>query len=276
VYGLSSAEMVYGTGHDGEVMEVVPLDDFKPYMTKFDTKLSWSIASLSLAPGDRLTTYAQAVDFNDVSGPGEGKSSSAAFRVVTPDELLAELARREQEYRQDFERAIEQQEQLRGEMLTLMRHFEADEVDNMSNRVAPAERRQRQIAGSVNLIRQQFEQILTEMEINGLATEVIRDRLGEGVVTPLTRLAKRDLVAAADSLRQFGRYPSAETANAADAAQTAALNEMRRILSHMLKWEGFQEVVTMLREILRLQGELESETNEELERRAAAILGDEG
>ena len=53
------------------------------------------------------------------------------------------------------------------------------------------------------------------------------------------------------------------------------LDEMRRILSNMLKWEGFQEAVTMLREVLRLQKDLHRETQQEIERRAAELLGDE-
>lgn len=274
VYGLAAAEVVYQLSRQGESLDVLPLADFKTDMTKFDTAINWPLQSLSLTPGDSLTVYARATDFNDVTGPGEGISAAAAFRVVTEDELLAELARREQEYRQDFERAIEQQEQLRGRLLTLIRQMDDPNVAAaISNRVAPFERRQRQIAGQVNLIRQQFEQILTEMAVNGLATTTVNQRLGNGVVAPLTRLAKRDLVAAADALRTFGRDSGTKTANTADAAQNAALHEMRLILARMLKWEGFQEVVTMLREILRLQGELNVETRQELERRAADILG---
>ena len=49
---------------------------------------------------------------------------------------------------------------------------------------------------------------------------------------------------------------------------------MRRILRNMLKWEGYQEAVTMLRDILRLETELNEETRQELDRRAAEILND--
>ena len=40
----------------------------------------------------------------------------------------------------------------------------------------------------------------------------------------------------------------------------------------MLKWEGFQEAVVLLREVLRLQGRLNAETEKRIE---AMILGTE-
>ena len=51
--------------------------------------------------------------------------------------------------------------------------------------------------------------------------------------------------------------------------------DMQAALANMLKWEGFQETVTLLREILRRQAELKAETAEEIERQAAEIFADD-
>ncbi len=272
-YGLSAAEMVYTVAREGYEPELVELSDFKPGMTQFETKLHWPVSPLGLVPGDRLTLYAVGRDFDDVSGPNEGRSSTATYRVVSTDELLAELARREQEFRQEFERAIEQEEDLRNQLLSLIRRMDEPEVQkDLSTPVATFERRQRQIIGQVNLVRQQFEQILSELEVNGLDTASVQTRLREGVAEPLTELTRRTLPETTDLLRAFGRYGTAESATEADDAVASALADMRRVLASMLKWEGFQEAVTMLREILRLQGELNEETRDEIERRAAELL----
>ncbi|MEE9294326.1 MAG: hypothetical protein V3W34_05080 [Phycisphaerae bacterium] len=291
VYGLARAELIYRIAREEDAAHVVPLEAFNAGAKLFETRLNWPADSVALVAGDRLTLFAEAEDFNDVSGPSVARSGDMILRIVTRDELLGELARREQEYRQEFERALEQQEDLRRQLLTLIgtsrglqpaRPLETSSATSgvepgvkreLSARVAMLERRQRQIAGQVNLLRQQFEQVLAELEVNGLDTATIRQRLGEGIVMPLTRLAKRDLVTAADLLRQIDRDPGPETAGRADATQVAVLNEMRLILSSMLKWEGFQEAVTMLREILRLQRDLREDTTEEIERRAVEILG---
>ncbi|NOT01680.1 MAG: hypothetical protein HOP29_13745, partial [Phycisphaerales bacterium] len=275
-YGLSRAVLVYQIGREGYDAEEWPLREFRARATKFDTRVEWPVAALGLVAGDRLTLYAEGEDYDDVSGPNRSQSATAMYRVVSTDELLAELARREQEYRQEFERVIEQQEDLRGELLSLIRQMgEAEVARDLANRTAPFERRQRQTASQVNLLRQQFAQILAETAINGLDSMAVRERLGEGIVGPLDQLAKRDLIDAADLIREFGRSGVSETAlaaTAADGAQDAVLRRMREILANMLKWEGFQEAVTMLRDILRLQGQLSDETQEELERRAAELL----
>lgn len=274
-YGLARAELVYQLTREGFGIEVVPLSDFKTRMTKFDTHLRWPVSPLAVVPGDRLTLFAQAADFNDVDGPGESQSAAATMRVVSRDEFLVEMARREQEYRREFERVVEQQEELRGQLLTLIRQLDDPSIlSTAAQRTVAFERRQRQIAGQVNLLRQQFEQIFSELTINGLDSVAFRERLGEGVVTPLSRLAKRELVEAADLLRQMGRNPTPDAAALTDAKQEAILAEMRRILANMLKWEGYQEAVTMLREILRLQDELNAETREELDRRASEVFRD--
>jgi len=272
-FGLSKAEMVYKIGREGSKPVTVKLPGFKTQMKKFDANLSWPVAAIELVPGDRLTLSARAADFDDISGPNESQSAPAVYRVISTDELLAELARREQEYRQEFERVIQQQEQLRSQLLTLIRTLNDENVrTNLADRVAPFERRQRQITGQVNLLRQQFAQVLAEMAVNGLDTATVVKRLQGGIISPLTRLAKRDLVLAGDLLRTMGRAGDSESATNADEAQASALADMRRILSNMLKWEGFQEAVTMLREIMRLQAELTEETQEELERRATELL----
>ncbi len=272
-YGLAAAEMMYALSRDEMNVETVEIAEFVPGMTKLDVNLDWPLGPITVVPGERLTLSARAEDYDDISGPNQTQTAPATLRVVSRDEFLAELARREQEYRQEFERVIVQQEELRNRLLTLIRTM-ADSTtrDDLSNRVANLERRQRQIAAQVNILRQQFDDILLELRINGLDSIEVQQRLADGVALPLDRIVRRDLVTAVDDLRSFGRSGTAETAAEADARQAELLTRMREILSNMLKWEGYQEAVTMLREILRLQDELRAETEAELERRAADLL----
>ena len=240
-------------------------------------------------PGEKLTLSVRAADFNTVSGPGTSESAEISLRVVTRDELLAELARREQEFRIDFERLIDAQERVRSGLLTVARRIgNADRTETLGVELAPLERRQRNIAGSVNIIRQQFEQILSELRVNQLDGPTERERLGGGIVDPLTSLAKRDLVTAADTLRQWARSssdtdaqekasltsPGALGALPVDTQQAAILTQMREILANMIQWEGYQEVVSMLRDILRLQEELRTETRESLQEQGGDVFDD--
>jgi hypothetical protein len=152
---------------------------------------------------------------------------------------------------------------------------DSHDADAGLREITSAERRQRQLAGQVNVVRQQFEQIMVQLRVNRLVSQAVEQRLGDGVIAPLTRLAKRDLVLAADALRRLGGDLSPERTSQIDPQQAELLSVMRTALASMLKWEGYQETITMLREILRLQRELNEETAGELERQAGDIFGDE-
>jgi hypothetical protein len=296
-YGLATAELMYHVWHGlttresrslktGDTPaelheELIPLPTFKPLLTNFIAELSWPVSAAvgptfqSVKPQDRLTLSARASDFDTVSGPNHARSPDWILRVVTRDELLAELARREQEYRMDFGRLIDHQEQLRGQLLTVFgRHRDSDRPGTLSTSLAPLERRQRNIAGSVNVVRQQFEQIWAELQVNQLDDSDARERLVQGIIAPLTRLAKRDLIAAADALRRWARDGSAEAGSLVDPQQAAVLAQMREVLAFMIQWEGYNELVNMLRDIVRLQGELKEETQEALLEGAGDVFED--
>ncbi len=276
-YGLAAAELAYHIAREGTQEEgLIPLPTFKPSLTMFTTTLSWPVSTEGLQASQTLTLQVSAADFDNISGPNEAESPPVLLRVVTRDELLAELARREQEFRADFERLIDAQEQLRGALLTALRRFQQESAEQvLAADLAPLERRQRNIAGSVNVIRQQFEQILAELGVNQLDTLDERARLGELIVNPLAGLAKRDLVAAADAVRQWSREGSADKALQVDPLQVEILSKMRSVLANMIQWEGYQEVVSMFRDILRLQQELKAETQDTIEDQAGDVFDDE-
>lgn len=272
-YGLATAELVYRLTHEDAAQDLIPLPNFVPRALTFSTSLDWPAGASPAAPGDQLALLARASDFDDVSGPNVAESPELVFRVVTPEELLAELSRREQEFRADFERLIDAQEQVRGELLTLMGPAgPAAGSAPFTAAAAGLERRQRSIAQSVNVVRQQAEQVLQELRINQLSDSDTEVRLGQRIAEPLTGLSRRELPRAADQIRQWSRDASEDTASQIDPQQIALLSQMREILANMIQWEGYQEAVSMLRDILRLQNELRTETQKAIEQQGSDIF----
>ncbi len=274
-YGLASAELVFRVTRDDTREGLVPLPDFEPHMTTFATSVQWPVATEGAAAGERLALFARGADFDDVSGPNLAKSPETVFRVVTPDELLAELTRREQEFRMDFERLVDAQEQLRGGLLTLLGPTAPPaDSEEFATTITSLERRQRSIAGSVNVVRQQVEQVLGELRINRLATQDAEQRLGGRIAEPLAELVRRDLVIAAETINRWAQNTATDTADLVDPQQISLLSQMREILASMIQWEGYQEAVNMLRDILRLQNELRTETSEAAEKQAGEVFED--
>jgi len=273
-YGLAELTLVYRVSGETAKEATIPLPTFTPGATTFTHEFGWPVSVAAVSPGQRLSFVVRARDYDDVNGPNITETPEVSLRVVTRDELLTELARREQEYRLDFERLLKSQEGLRGELLTALSRFAQLDDSALAALLSPLERRQRSIAGSVNVVRQQFEQILTELRINQLVTSAAEMRLGGQIVEPLTELARRDLVIAADTIRRWSRDAAPESASKVDPQQVAILQQMREVLASMIQWEGYQEAVNTLRDILRMQAELETETQRAIEDQAGDIFDD--
>ena len=160
-------------------------------------------------------------------------------------------------------------------MLTLLgRAVAAEDSEEFVVHAGALERRQRNISGSVNVVRQQIEQLLAELRTNQLATEAAEERLGEEISVPLTDLTKRGLPEAVASIRRWSLGDEIESADRIDPQQVALLLQMREILASMIQWEGYQEAITMLRDILRLQNELRTEAKDALEEQAGEVFED--
>jgi len=272
--GLAQAEILFKSSREGALEGSLEVPGFERAIKTLSSSLSWPAAEANVAPGESLALWARAADYDDVSGPNVAESAEVSLRVVTTDELMAELSRREQEHRADFERLIDAQEQLRSSLLSAFGRFNAPDApkDELAATLVPLERRQRNIAGSVNALRQQFEHILAELRVNQLNTREAEKRLGTGIVEPLTVLARRDLVLAADLIRRWSRDGTPESASLIDPQQADVLLHMREVLARMIQYEGYQEAVNMLRDILRLENELNEETKRKIEEQAGDLF----
>lgn len=264
-YGLATAAMVYQVSHEGAEPVSEPVEGFEAGTKAFTRVLEWPVSGRGLTEGDRLSIHAEATDFDDVSGPNVGTSTMATLRVVSRNELLAELSRREQEHRRDFERLVRQQEDLYAELLAAIEAAGPVDAAASDRPFAQVARRQRDYAGRLNLLRVQFEQVLWELRINQLSTPAVEARLGQNVVEPMDSLHRVLMPLAADRIDRLDRERSADAIGPAREGQEAVLAEMKRILESLLKWEGYQEAVTLLREVLKMQKSVSEETEKRIE-----------
>ena len=123
-------------------------------------------------------------------------------------------------------------------------------------------------------IARQFEQVLSELEINQLASSSVRRRLDGGVIRPLRRLIETDVPAAADGVQRLQAAYTADLAEEVQQQQRQLVQSMYAVLANMLKWEGYGEAVAALRDIIRLQGNLNRETQDRLQREIERMFGE--
>jgi hypothetical protein len=61
---------------------------------RLDRRFDWNLSSLKLAPGAIIDYWMEAIDANNVTGPGSGVTDRARIKIVTDDEKRAELSAR--------------------------------------------------------------------------------------------------------------------------------------------------------------------------------------
>lgn len=288
---------------DGDSADLSPsaseaLPGLEPRQLRYEQLHVLPLLPMSLKPGDQLTLAVTARDYqpagNDVtrspttapapgspdagtaspSQTGLGRSTAFTLRIVTAEELLAELGRRESEWRREFEMLIKAQEQIRDRVMNLNDEVRAGlSSAQFTARYASEQRSQRQIAVRLTTIRRQFEQILGELRTNQLDHPAVRRRLDAGVLAPMGRLVSTDLPGVADQLGQLAGGGDTEIADTIERGHAAILDTMYSVLSNMLKWEGYNEAVTLLRDIIRLHGDVSRQTQTQLESEIDRLLG---
>jgi hypothetical protein len=239
-YGLASADLVWEIAGSGQPVQRLAVDGFQAGSKRFDRTWTMPAAGLQAEPGQRLAVYAESADFDDVSGPNVGRSMMIALRVLA--------------------------------LLDAVRRGAKSEPADVS-RLVELERRQHQLGPRTAAVARQVEQLLGQMEVNQVANPSVRSRLSAGVVEPLDELARGQLLAAAEAMDALGQNPTDEGLQQVDDQLRAILQTLRSVLANMLKWEGYNEAVSLLRDIIQLQGEVHQETQEALERQLEDIFG---
>ena len=302
--GLASLELRHTVRHPaaGDAATTQPADEdgdgvpgFEPKQTRYGRTYKWPLQPLALTPGVSLSLMIRGRDFQPAvdiapaptstpaTDPSEsakshevgiGESSAYLLRVVTREELLADLGRREQEWRREFEQVIKSQEQLNSRVMDLHdKATKGGETPDLLVRYGQEARTQRQQVNRLRTVQGQFEQILAELETNQLDSPQVRRRLGTGVIAALGRLITTDVVEAADLGDRLRRRFDAGMADDLERRQTRIVQSMYAILANMLKWEGYNEAVTLLQDIVRLQGDLNKQTQSRMEQEIERLFG---
>lgn len=269
------------------------LAEFTSGQNRYRHTSSWPLLPHGLVPGMRIALLARAEDYQEggdavpVAGdetgdgreaqasihPGEGLSTTHTLRIVTREELLADLGRREHEWRREFEQIIKAQEQINRRSMDLIDLARRGMTPDAAIRFGQESRVQRQQAGRMKSVRNQFDQLLSEYRINQLASGAIRRRMDEGVIRPLTRLIGNEIIEASDLLERLrGRFDES-AAEELERLHARIVQEMYGILANMLKWEGYNEAVALLQDIINMQGDVNKQTQARLEREIERLFG---
>lgn len=271
-YGLSAIEL--WLSKDQEPPREIPLEGFEPRRREFQVAVTLAVKSIGLSPGQRLTVWARAEDL-DPLGPNVGQAQPVELTVLSWEDFLTEMARRELELRREFERLIAAQRALREALEQAVVDLPVDTAPpaRVAQRFAGLSRRQDAHAGRCSLIAREYGRILAEMQTSKAARPGDERRMRDRIMRPLGTLAGATMSEAGALIAALRQGATAEQRARLETAQAEILRRMKEILANMLEWEGYREAVALLREIIASQGEMRSATVEALETQLEEILG---
>ena len=255
-----------------------PKSPFGPASAAFVHVLDFSSLEVSgedaprrLKEGDLVLVQAAATDFQE---PNPNKTTSAEYRltVVSQGKLEALIEERMIHVKDLLRKAHGEQETVRASVLELRSALAAEEVWDASRREAllGAQTGQRGVGQRLEVAARELERVLDTVLTNRLGDPEYQRKIQEmGQVT--RHLAGERTADALAGLEKARAQPAKkdQLQGLADAAQVEQdiLRAVADLLERMGKWEDYNEVVKIVREVRDLQDGLRRKTLDEAKER---------
>jgi hypothetical protein len=259
-----------------------------------------SSAISPLNPGEAINLFAEARDAYDLGDPHTVRSNLIRLEVVTPEELLAALERRELELRTRLEQTISEVQTLRDALDRVRREgwtnnqsesaFEQknpawqlvsvasgqDEeeptvdrsVQILQLRLQQAGLQAAKTADELGGIAASIDDILLEMVNNRVDTPDRSGRIASGVRDPLLKIVSGSLqdlrgqLAVLPSLAEDSQEGPPAASNAVKTTEEVLL-QLTAVLEKMLDLESYNEVLDLVRDLIENQEKIIEATEKE-------------
>ena len=265
--------------------------------------------AVELKPKQRLTLTLKASDHYNLDAekkpakdapPHAGNSQQFSLDIVTPADLLALLERRELALRQRFEAIFEKLTDTRNLLSRIGSEESAAKPADppLTPPVNPSEpaaagadrllsRARLRVSGSLQNVVQSidetkgvaeaFDDLGQELTNNRIDNSDLKSRLGEQIARPLHQIAEERMPQLAAQLKLVEEHIEDPATSAADLAKSITLAdqllvEMRRVLDRMLELETYNEVVSLLRDIISDQDQINKRTKDQQKDRLRSLF----
>lgn len=244
---------------------------------------------VELSPGTAINVYAEASDGYDLVDKHLSASELFRLQVVTPEELLALLERREVGLRSRLEQTITETTVLRETLSTLANGgFEIDpavtdesekrrEIQIRKLRVQQSGLQASKTGEELTGIAESLDDILQEMINNRVDSVDRRERLGNGVRDPLRVIVQgpmKDLIEQIAQVERSVETPEIASENAKNAVKTAdeVLLGLNALLDKMLDLESYNEILETVRALINDLESVKEETEKEKTKRVLDLF----
>jgi hypothetical protein len=256
-------------------LTVTGLEAFAAGEREMRSDVAIDLRVLAIAqPGQMVTVRWRAQDNFGPDAPQAGHSEVALFRVVTAEELAADLQRRQLEQRKLLEAVLKQENDARSRLVETLSPTASDPraVDARRLLVQLA-KLQRDLGTRVAGIAAAYDQILEESENNRISDATTVRGLRAAVVEPLSVVAADRFPHAAVATEAFAAAGYEDLRQVAVTVYDSIIGAIQAILARMGEEERLARVIAMLRDIIKLEDEAAEEARKRREAAGADIFG---
>lgn len=208
-----------------------------PVTTEARVTYELDLEPMKLAVGSVVRVYTVVRDTlpETFGGPNSSQSLVQAFKIVSAEELMAELVRLQKEASQEFLGCVVLQGEVRDKVRATADRLDSAGLDAEVRRaLAAAAEAQGRVAAQCAVAAQRFGSILDEMNYNRLGTPADKRRLAVGIIGPLLEISKKPMIELGASL-----------AGASKGTDAAAVGQIATHAAETL--DGFHETLEKIR-----------------------------
>ncbi|MFP3936858.1 MAG: hypothetical protein ACLFVW_00860 [Phycisphaerae bacterium] len=282
-YGLTAARAAARMTGAAEpfVVETVELTDRAN--SRLTTGHELDLQPHDLEPGKTIRVTVEASDTlpeqQGYDGPNVGVSPSLEFTVVSPEDLLGELVRRQKELRLEFVQAIAAQTSAISNSSAAAELAAGGEVTpRVSRRLEASAHLQQNVSTECAKAAETLAGLLEQMRWNRIGSPSDLSQLRGDVVEPLESLAGpiEDILAKLSAGAKLADSDAAgEIARETAADQREVLGRMERIAEHMQKLQTRQDLARQLRMIIKMSEDISERIRSRQERDIIDIFEDD-
>jgi hypothetical protein len=225
-------------------------------------------------PGHVFALRFVATDNFGPTAPHATEGEAAVFRVVTAEELSADLQRRQLEQRKLLETVLAQQITARSSLLELPSPSGTEpRAVHARQKLGQLAKTQRDLGGRCGSIAQTYGQILDEAINNRIAKAADMRGLKDKVIAPLQQLAAEDFPQAGAHTETYVASGQDDLKQVAIATYDIIIGRIKAILAAMQEEERLAAIIAGLREIIKIQDSASDEAKKRREKADADLFG---
>lgn len=238
-----------------------------------------SLITLQAVVRDTLPeTFAKEPKAGSPTGPNVSRSLAISFKIVSEDDIMAEVIRRQKEIRQELTPYVLLQSDIRDRLSALQDEMAGGKgiSESMHAKLSNAASQQRGIMTACNVAVEGLIAILDEMNYNRVGSTVAKQRLAERIIKPLRQVSKKPMNELSALLVRASKEKD-------DAIMGNLLNDSARwaeeiykqldaVIDEMVQWQNRQELANRLKLVIDVATKVLEGIKQEAKRESGSVF----